>query len=417
MLDELRRELEFAWGESVFRWVMLFALAFSAFSVLVGVDETTHQQELLDSLLSTSMEDQDWVLDGKTDVGDIAYNVIHLTYDPPSSLAFAALGLRDELPWKHRLRMLALEGQIHETDGGNPELSALGQLDFAYLVSVLLPLFVIGLLFDLDALERRAGRYELLCATNLYGSRLFLLRALIRSLTLFFALAFPFLIVAIVSGVRAGTVLLVLTVVLLHILFWTVLCRMVTTRRLAGVTAALSLLSFWLLFTVVVPVGAKTVVEDRIAVPNGGDILLTQRETVNAAWDLPKAATMEPFLSTHPEWSNYAGVNRPFEWKWYYAFQQVGDQAAQPMSRALYEGMAARDRAMANAALMSPALLSERALMKLAKTDVSQHLRYVQCARDFHAQLRHFYYPLLFGEQPFTEETMSKLPGFQPCAE
>ena len=98
MLDELRRELEFAWGESVFRWVMLFALAFSAFSVLVGVDETTHQQELLDSLLSTSMEDQDWALDGKTDVGDIAYNVIHLTYDPPSSLAFAALGLRDELP-------------------------------------------------------------------------------------------------------------------------------------------------------------------------------------------------------------------------------------------------------------------------------------------------------------------------------
>ena len=211
--------------------------------------------------------------------------------------------------------------------------------------------------------------------------------------------------------------MLVLTIVLLHILFWTVLCRMVTTRRLAGVTAALSLLSLWLLFTVVVPVGAKIVVEDRIAVPNGGDILLTQRETVNAAWDLPKAATMEPFLTTHPEWSNYAGVNRPFEWKWYYAFQQVGDQAAQPMSRALYEGMAARDRAMANAALMSPALLSERALMKLAKTDVSQHLRYVQCARDFHAQLRHFYYPLLFGEQPFTEETMSKLPGFQPCAE
>ena len=415
MLDELRRELEFAWGESVFRWVMLFALAFSAFSVLVGVDETTHQQELLDSLLSTSMEDQDWVLDGKTDVGDIAYNVIHLTYDPPSSLAFAALGLRDELPWKHRLRMLALEGQIHETDGGNPELSALGQLDFAYLVSVLLPLFVIGLLFDLDARERRAGRYELLCATNLYGSRLFLLRALIRSLTLFFALAFPFLIVAIVSGVKAGTVLLVLTIVLLHILFWTVLCRMVTTRRLAGVTAALSLLSW------AVHGGRAGGREDSCRRPHSG--AKWRRHSVDPAGnrerclDLPKAATMEPFLSTHPEWSNYAGVNRPFEWKWYYAFQQVGDQAAQPMSRALYEGMAARDRAMANAALMSPALLSERALMKLAKTDVSQHLRYVQCARDFHAQLRHFYYPLLFGEQPFTEETMSKLPGFQPCAE
>ena len=163
------------------------------------------------------------------------------------------------------------------------------------------------------------------------------------------------------------------------------------------------------------PVGAKSAVEGGIAVPNGGDILLTQRETVNDAWDLPKSATMEPFLVVHPEWTDYAEVNRPFEWKWYYAFQQVGDQAAQPLSEALYEGMAARDAAMAKVAMLSPALLSERALMALAETDVSQHLRYVTCARDFHAGLRHFYYPMLFGEQAFSEEALSNLPQFQPC--
>ena len=177
------------------------------------------------------------------------------------------------------------------------------------------------------------------------------------------------------------------------------------------------MLSFWFLFTIVVPVGAKTGSEDSIAVPNAGDILLTQRETVNDAWDLPKAATMEPFLSAHPKWTDYAEVNRPFEWKWYYAFQEVGDQAAQPLSTALYAGMTARDQAMAKAAMLSPALLSERALMALAETDVSQHLQYIACARDFHARLRHFYYPLLFGEQAFSEEAMAQLPRFQPCAE
>ena len=160
-------------------------LVFSAFSVFVGAQESTYQRAQLNSLIDSSMEAQDWALGGKTDVGDIAYNVIHLTYDPPSPLAFSALGLRDELPWKHRLRMLALEGQIHETDAGNPEISALGQLDFAFLVSVLLPLFVIALLFDLDAMERRSGRYELLCATSVYGSRLFLVRAVIRCVALF----------------------------------------------------------------------------------------------------------------------------------------------------------------------------------------------------------------------------------------
>lgn len=417
MLNELRRELRFAWGEAAFRWAILLALVFSAFSVFVGVKESTHQQELLSSLIDTSMEDQQWTLEGRTDVGDIAYNIIHLTYDPPSSLAFAALGLRDELPWKHRLRMLALEGQIHETDGGNPELSALGQLDFSYLVSVLLPLFVIGLLFDLDARERRAGRYELLCATSVFGSNVFLLRAVVRGLVLFCAMGLPFLLVAVMSGVAIATALLVLGIALLHIIFWVVMCRLITTRRLEGVTAALTLLSFWFLFTIVVPVGAKTGIEDSIAVPNGGDILLTQRETVNDAWDLPKAATMEPFLSAHPKWTDYAEVNRPFEWKWYYAFQEVGDQAAQPLSTALYAGMTARDQAMAKAAMLSPALLSERALMALAETDVSQHLQYIACARDFHARLRHFYYPLLFGEQAFSEEAMAQLPRFQPCAE
>ena len=415
MLDELRRELRFAWGEAAFRWTMLFALVFSAFSVVVGVKASAHQQALLDSLIDTSMGAQDWTLEGRTDIGDIAYNVFHLTYDPPSPLAFAALGLRDELPWKHRLRMLALEGQIHETDAGNPELSALGQLDFAYLASVLLPLFVIGVLFDLDARERRAGRYELLCVTSVFGSRLFLLKAVVRGVVLFCALVLPFLLVAVASGVAIATTLLVLGIVLLHIIFWVVMCRLITSRRLDGVTAALSLLSLWFLFTIVVPVGAKVGIEGTIAVPSGGEILLTQRETVNDAWDLPKAATMEPFLAVHPEWADYAELDRPFEWKWYYAFQQVGDQAVQPLTTALYAGMIARDEAMAKAAMLSPALLSERALMSLAETDVSQHLRYVGCARDFHARLRHFYYPLLFGEKAFSEEAMAQLPRFQPC--
>lgn len=415
MLDELRRELRFAWGERVFRWTILLVLVFSAFSVFVGAQESTYQRAQLNSLIDSSMEAQDWALGGKTDVGDIAYNVIHLTYDPPSPLAFSALGLRDELPWKHRLRMLALEGQIHETDAGNPEISALGQLDFAFLVSVLLPLFVIALLFDLDAMERRSGRYELLCATSVYGSRLFLVRAVIRCVALFCALALPFFVIALVSRVSIVNAGLVLGIVSLHILFWLFMCRLIASQKLEGVTAGLGLLGFWFLFTIIVPVGAKSAVEGGIAVPNGGDILLTQRETVNDAWDLPKSATMEPFLVVHPEWTDYAEVNRPFEWKWYYAFQQVGDQAAQPLSEALYEGMAARDAAMAKVAMLSPALLSERALMALAETDVSQHLRYVTCARDFHAGLRHFYYPMLFGEQAFSEEALSNLPQFQPC--
>ena len=52
---------------------------------------------------------------------------------------------------------------------------------------------------------------------------------------------------------------------------------------------------------------------------------MLQRESVNDAWDLPKEETMQVFLERHPEWADHAKIERPFEWKWYYAFQQVGD--------------------------------------------------------------------------------------------
>lgn len=47
---------------------------------------------------------------------------------------------------------------------------------------------------------------------------------------------------------------------------------------------------------------------------------------VNDAWDLPKEATMTPFLERHPQWHNTSKVGQDFEWKGYYAFQQIGDQ-------------------------------------------------------------------------------------------
>ena len=110
-----------------------------------------------------------------------------------------------------------------------------------------------------------------------------------------------------VSIVNAG---LVLGIVSLHILFWLFMCRLIASQKLEGVTAGLGLLGFWFLFTIIVPVGAKSAVEGGIAVPNGGDILLTARDRERRLGSA-KSATMEPFLVVHPEWTDYAEVNRP----------------------------------------------------------------------------------------------------------
>ena len=126
--------------------------------------------------------------------------------------------------------MLALEGQIYEADTGNPELSSLGRLDFAFVIALLLPLVLILLLYDLEGRERREGRYELLNTTSVYGSNTLHLRAGARTLLLFGAAMIPFIAMALVSRATFVASALVLVVVFLHLVFWCCICRVVTTK-------------------------------------------------------------------------------------------------------------------------------------------------------------------------------------------
>jgi len=408
-------ELRYAFRERVVVTTLAFAFLLAVSATVAGKLEIYEQLAEIDRLSTETSDDQGHVLKQQPDVGSAAYYTYHVTYQPPTKLAFSALGTREELPWQHRVRMLALEGQIYESDTGNPELSGLGRLDFAFLAAVLLPLALILLLYDLDAGERRAGRYELLTATSANGDNTLLIKAAARGLLLFVFTTLPFAVTVVLSSAPATQSMAMLLVVFLHLVFWLAICRYVTTRCAEAPTAATVLLACWLVFTTVIPAAARIIVESSTPVPLGGEILLAQREAVNGAWDLPKPATMDPFMAAHPQWQAGATVTQPFEWKWYYAFQQQGDEHVKASSQALREGIARRDTLMGRAALLSPPLATERWLTHIAGTDRAHHQDYLACVRAFHVQLREFHYPMLFGQTDYTPEAMSGLPSFEYC--
>jgi len=395
---------------------LALTLLVTCWAVIAGLLETQKQTAAINWMVAATQEDKAIVLAQQGDAGGAAYGVHHVTYQPPAPLAFAAVGTREDLPWQHWLTMLALEGQIYEADIGNPELSRVGRLDYAFLVSVLLPLVLILLLYDLDSRERREGRYELLTATNASTRNPLLVKASARTGLLFLSTCLPFAAAAAIKNVTPALWASVILISGLHLLFWLFVCRSVTQRTTEATTAATALLACWLLFTIAVPATARMLVEATVVLPVGGEILLQQREKVNDAWDLPKPVTMAPFIASHPEWKAQATVSQPFDWKWYFAFQQVGDEFIAPQSNALHNGIARRDRLMGWAALLSPPLATERWLTHLAETDRSHHQRYMACVRQFHASLRHFHYPMLFGQQAFNQEVMAGLPSYQPCA-
>lgn len=414
-MDSSFRELKFALKDRVVLFGLIGLLLLSSYSLIVGLKESASERAMIERTKVLVNQDREYNLAKQSDVGSAAYYAFHFTYDEPSSLAFASRGLRDELPWKHRIRMLALEGQIYETDSGNPELSKVGKLDFAFVAAFLLPLLSILLLYDLRAIEIRNNRWAFLSVTSGNGNRLLIFRAALRSCLLYIALIVPFIIIAIFNGASFSASLLVVSAVALNCLFWCLLAFFVITRIESGPTTAALLLGCWFMIAVAIPVGGKYAVEQSITVPKGGEILLTQREAVNDAWDLPKERTMTPFLDRHPQWHDTPEIASPFEWKWYYAFQQVGDQTVESDSKDLRSGIARRDKAMSLISLGSPILLTQRLLSKAANTDINSFQHYDSCVRDFHLSLREFHYPMLFGDVEYSSETIAELPSFEAC--
>ena len=412
ILNAFTTEAKFAVHDrSVVIWVLMM-LSLSFVSVFFGLTEVNRQHSEIHSLLESDQQDRAASAKKLKSWGSAAYYSFHLTYDAPSTFAFAALGQRDLQPWKHRIRMLALEGQIYERDVGNPVIELIGRFDFAFLATFILPLVIIILLYDLRASERTSGRYELLESTVACVFTFWFARAGVRVVAIFFSLMIPLIIGGVVAGASIFTVMSACLIIFIYTSFWFCICYFFASWRKSGSVILLTLISVWLLLTVIMPAGARLLVDKLVPVPSGAEILLLQRETVNDAWDLPREVTMLAFFEQHPQWSDYEPIESSFEWQWYYAFQQVGDQRAEPLTRAYRNGRLKRDRIASWLSLLTPPSFFERSLQSLAKTDLSSSIDYEDQVRDYHVALREFYYPKFFRNMPFDKFELEKLPRF-----
>lgn len=412
LIDNLQRELTLMLRDrAVVAWAMVILLL-TVYAVWSGMAEVKHQRDSINWLLEQDQIERGLALEKQTDYGGVAYYSFHLTYDAPSDFAFAAMGLRDETAWKHRIRMLALEGQIYERDAGNPVFALIGRLDFAFLMAIIWPLALIMLVHDLKSNERIAGRFNLLEATAAPQSYLWLSRILLRAGLLLVVALLPLIIGAIASGAAFLALLAVVGLVVLYATFWLLVCYWLANWQQPTPTILAASLGVWLLLAVVIPLGGRVAIDQLVPLPSGAEILMTQREAVNDAWDLPKQDTFDAFVATHPQWRQQAQVGKGFQWDWYYAFQQVGDQKTKTLSDAYRDGRLQRDSLASVIAWFAPPALLERSLQRIANTDLQSVIRYETNVREFHAQLRQFYYPLLFSDGTFDVSSLKQRPNF-----
>ena len=125
---------------------------------------------------------------------------------------------------------------------------------------------------------------------------------------------------------------------------------------------------------------------------------ISQRDGYHVKWDTDKRETIEKFYQHYPQFSPFGYPIEGFNWLWYYAMQQMGDDDSNTEQMALDEKIRLREQSSALISSLIPNLHFQLALNQLAGTSMRQHMDYLKEAEAYHERLRLFFYPKVFEE-------------------
>lgn len=351
------------------------------------------------------------------DAGTFGYGTMFAVPHPPAPGAWFNLGDTLSQPPVQRLRLLGLQGQVHDGTGGNPAARAAGAFDAAFIVAVLLPLLAVALFAPLAAEEREARRDGMLAALVATPRRFWLRRVAARGAVVLGPVLLPIAVALLVVGAPPAFGLGVLGGVALYALGWIGLCAALALRlRGSSDAVAARLVALWALVALVLPALGGLALDRLAPTVPGSAIALAHRDAVSGAWDEPKTTTFDVFFEHHPEWRDTAPVTTRFHWKWYYAFHLVADRRVDPLLNEATQAKHDRQRYRDALGLILPPVALQNLLDGLSDQGIEGDAARQHAARDFHDRLRVAFYPFVFRERPITATDIAALPTPEPSA-
>lgn len=155
---------------------------------------------------------------------------------------------------------------------------------------------------------------------------------------------------------------------LLYLLFWFSVCFWVVSRGKNSPHNALLLVAIWLGLLVIAPAGVNNYIVARYPVPEALATTLKQRKGYHEKWDMDKTATVEKFYAHYPQLRQVPTVPAAFDWLWYYAMQQLGDDESARESGELRAKVGQREAASRTIAWFIPTLHTQLQLGELARS-------------------------------------------------
>jgi ABC-2 type transport system permease protein len=392
-------------------------LLFGFYSFYHGSQVIGRQQQTIASVPNVQKHHLQQIVEhgkGKM-VGTTAYYPFFYTTNPASPWAKFSIGQRDINPFTLKVKMLAIEGQLYDSELTNPLTLLVGNLDASFVFIFLFPLLIIAFTYNVISEEQENGVWKILRTTSkgigsaIAGKLMVRLAVILLTTLLVFAAA----VAALKLPVSMPTLRL-LIVVVLYVLFWFTASVLVIALGKSSSFNATTLVCIWIFLAILFPGVANIAVNNRISVPEAAETAIRQREGYHAKWDEPKKPTMEKFYAVYPQYRKYSIPEDKYSPGWYYAMQFSGDLESAHSSDKLFEKLMQRQTLSERLAGFNPVVAAQQSLNKIANTDLTSHIRYLQSVKTHHRQIREYFYPFIFEDTPTESINWVGYPQYRP---
>lgn len=342
----------------------------------------------------------------KDDLGLLLYYLKFSFVNQPDHLAGVSIGQSDVNPNVEHVSILSLEGQKYDTDLVNPLNLQSGNLDLSFVIIYLFPLLVIAFTFNMLSEELETGTWRIVAVQTRSKLRYLLSKLSVRAVLLYVALTLLLIMAKIVLDIplnKSFGALVALSY--LYLAFWFSLGFLVIAFQRSSSFNVVFLLSVWLVLVILFPAMLNNYMSNKYTVPEAFNTMISQRDGYHEKWDMDKTQTIESFYQHYPQFRKYGykNPNKGFNWLWYYAMQQMGDDDSRKDSKAFRDKILQREAASMKVARFVPTMYAQLAFNQLAGTSLSNYLAFLDETTRFHERTRLFFYPRVFSDATVAE--------------
>ena len=295
------------------------------------------------------------------------YRLRQVLIAPLPVLADASAGRAALDPYATTVTMRTGRDTLFQRSGlENPELLVRGGIDLGFVVVVLAPLVLIGLLYGLFAADRDSGIARLIVAQAGDPVRLIGARIVPRLALVLLPIAAAVLVLLATGPEIAGrwhAAGLWLLVAALFLLLWAACGAWINSLDIGAETAAFTLVALWALVTLVLPAAFSAIVQASYPPPSRFEQIAAARAA--------EVASTEAYENDHPEIASGEFEGRLASIRKTWDVAQKVEAATVPIDRRFAEQLAGQQRFAEGLSWASPALVAKRALDRAAGTDAA----------------------------------------------